>query len=1213
MKILTLARSLRRPCCVAFSVFAAATTPVFAQSSTTTTSSVGDPDDEVIELSPFSVEASEDVGYRAEATLAGSRIRTDLRDVGSAISVVTSEFLRDTGATNNETLLQYTVSTEVSGIHGNFGGMGNTQNLDDTDQRLAPHETTRVRGLGQADNTRDFFLTDIPWDSYNVGRVDMQRGPNAILFGIGSPAGIINASTNAASFEQQGTAEVRFGSYGSARASLDYNHVLLENELSIRVAGLWDETKYRQEPAFNRDKRYYTALRYEPSFLRFDGASTSINVKYESGEITANRPRIIPPGDLITPWWTNPSLAAIREAGGMNPLTLAEGNGPAVDALRAAGDLGAGVRSDNANYFNRAIGSFGRNYGGIVAVFPNPTSGAHHLMTTDIPKVASNALTMPWTIMSGVIPRKDFEGSRQVLDNYDFYRNETLQDRGIFDYYNNLLDGPNKREWSDHEAFNASVAQTFFNNRLGFEAVVDRQNYERGQVNLLSEFGQAITIDMNNHLPNGEVNPNYGKAATISDQFANNAYWSERDAERFTAFGDVRAEDFMGDSRLSKILGRHMFTGLLSEEEHNVEKRDWFRYAADATYGQEVLQSDLLRERGVNTLNYLTSGSIAGLSDLSRANISRIRAVQIPSSGSFDQFLRVPLDGVDLDAPWTNPYGGIETQAQNPASYVGWNGAQRSIGLISDEAGMRNQLTDGASLERSVTSSYAGNWQAYLFDGVLVPSFGFRIDKQKSYALSTGQIPRMPDGSDTIDLTSPNYKLPDTPDDVQKGRSESWSVVLHTPNSWRDKLPWRTGLSLFYNKSENFKPAAGRIDVVGNLIASPQGETEDYGVMISTLNDRLTLRINRYETTVNNDALQGFNGDYMLWGSESWAYSFGRGNLDRVAVGGWADFTEGYNPTGIVAEFEPASGWTNEDIAYAQAVGDVIAQAYMDTRPSAGWYALYGVDTALADQGGFTAGNLPSGFTIPGDTLSQVTEFELTANPVDGWNIAINASKTSAQRINMAGSLVEWVENRWETFNTPVTLNGQPIMVSDERTPQTGDTRQAVIGDLRFWNGGYSPGESLRGKFGREFMGGYNLYRIQEGSDVPELRPWRFNLITNYSFNEGKFKGANIGGGYRWQDGVVVGYPVLPGATIDDPRAFDLDNPYMGPSEDAIDFWVGYSRRLSDKIDWRIQLNIRNVFGDDDLIPITVQPDGTMAAGRIPEPTVWTITNTFRF
>src|SRR5688500_18055632 len=70
-------------------------------------------DDEIIELSPFEVTAEQDRGYQATQTLAGTRIRTNLADVGSAISVVTREFLEDVGATDSSTLLQYTTNAEV--------------------------------------------------------------------------------------------------------------------------------------------------------------------------------------------------------------------------------------------------------------------------------------------------------------------------------------------------------------------------------------------------------------------------------------------------------------------------------------------------------------------------------------------------------------------------------------------------------------------------------------------------------------------------------------------------------------------------------------------------------------------------------------------------------------------------------------------------------------------------------------------------------------------------------------------------------------------------------------------------------------------------------------------------------------------------------------------------------------------------------------------
>ena len=56
-------------------------------------------EEEIYQLSPFTVEASADVGYRATSTLAGTRINTNLADIGSAISIVTAEFLSDLGAT----------------------------------------------------------------------------------------------------------------------------------------------------------------------------------------------------------------------------------------------------------------------------------------------------------------------------------------------------------------------------------------------------------------------------------------------------------------------------------------------------------------------------------------------------------------------------------------------------------------------------------------------------------------------------------------------------------------------------------------------------------------------------------------------------------------------------------------------------------------------------------------------------------------------------------------------------------------------------------------------------------------------------------------------------------------------------------------------------------------------------------------------------------
>ena len=83
------------------------------------------------------------------------------------------------------------------------------------------------------------------------------------------------------------------------------NKVILPNQLALRVAALDDKTEYRQKPAYNHDKRMYGAVQFDPKFLSRGSAHTSLRLNYEDGQIDANRPRITPPVDAITPWFTS--------------------------------------------------------------------------------------------------------------------------------------------------------------------------------------------------------------------------------------------------------------------------------------------------------------------------------------------------------------------------------------------------------------------------------------------------------------------------------------------------------------------------------------------------------------------------------------------------------------------------------------------------------------------------------------------------------------------------------------------------------------------------------------------------------------------------------------------------------------------------------------------------------------------------------------------
>jgi outer membrane receptor protein involved in Fe transport len=272
--------------------------------------------EEVFELNPFTIHEDESIGYQATSTLAGSRLNTPLRDVGQSVSVLTEEFFSDTGATDAETALSYVMSAEVSGEQGNFSsaaiGGGSANSTDTRDTMRSPQNAQRVRGLARAELTRSYFLTDIPLDTYNTGRVTISRGPNSLLFGIGSPGGVIENTLNSASLGRDfGELGVRVGERGSHRLTFDYNKVIVQDRLSLRVSVLNENTNFQQDPAFEDDTRFYGALQavlLENENSDFLGR-TILRANFENGEMTANPVNIIPPGDAIKDWFNLPNPA----------------------------------------------------------------------------------------------------------------------------------------------------------------------------------------------------------------------------------------------------------------------------------------------------------------------------------------------------------------------------------------------------------------------------------------------------------------------------------------------------------------------------------------------------------------------------------------------------------------------------------------------------------------------------------------------------------------------------------------------------------------------------------------------------------------------------------------------------------------------------------------------------------------------------------------
>lgn len=99
-----------------------------------------DEGNQVFELTPFTIEDHDDVGYMATTTLSGSRLRTNLGDVGDSIRIVTEEFLEDTGATDAAAISD----TAGSGNLGNFQFGSESLASRDTQAPEPPSRSTPI-------------------------------------------------------------------------------------------------------------------------------------------------------------------------------------------------------------------------------------------------------------------------------------------------------------------------------------------------------------------------------------------------------------------------------------------------------------------------------------------------------------------------------------------------------------------------------------------------------------------------------------------------------------------------------------------------------------------------------------------------------------------------------------------------------------------------------------------------------------------------------------------------------------------------------------------------------------------------------------------------------------------------------------------------------------------------------------------------------------
>lgn len=1095
------------------------------------------------QLSPFVVHTTKDTGYQAGSTLAGTRLNTPVKDLAASISIYTKDLIEDIGATSSSDLLIYATGTDAAGAGGNYSGANNDINEprpSGNAPRIDPQGTSRSRGLAAPTFTRGYFATSIPFDSYNTGAVTVNRGPNAALFGVGSAAGVVDTALLEPEFRgNRHSVTLRYGNNDSVRTSTDFNFLAVPGVAAFRLALLRDNERFNQRPAFEDKRRVYAALTIRPT------RTTALRANLEAGRTEANRPLLSLPYNSVPAAW----FAAGRPSYDWKFYD---------DPVRNPSPTNHGTATEGFLFSNSI--SLGPTF-----VYSRPTDPAPSFafMATTLSTTGNAANAVKTQLFHPVANRNLITDSIRFLHTRNLFefpagywtaanvppgqlpgfvpaglKAQGFTDFAAFDWKHRLIDETSRQEESFH-AFNLRLEQSFWRNRAGLELAYDVQRNDRRSFNSFFSINNAnhIFLDTSVTLPNGQPNPNLGRPYAVYGLSNWRERFEEREAGHLTGFLRYDFQDLKRG--WARWLGRHSLTGLVEESRVNLlEQRP-----VTSTLG-DALDATTTGDLGVNTrrpaiLVYL-GPSLIGNNDPLRLEPIRIPAIQ---PGPL-----VPVSYFRRQGNATDP--GDFTAA--PATLVG--------------------IAGPGTASREVIQSQVFVLQSHWLREHLITTLSWRRDEDYSANRSTAYSANP---ANRLDPGKAHYGFGDfdlfhrKPPPFAAKEIKSYGAVLRWPQRVLP-LPLGSDVSVFVNRSENFTPLGGRISPFGVSWPSPQGETREYGFNLSTLSERLSLRMNWFETAI------------------------------KGASYGWSNFT---NAT-VNNIFLAASAWAMEGNLNPQLAAQRNADIETLFAPlPANYRALHNFRVSGTSPNISVSGILNTGLagaTDTTDTTAKGLEADLVFNPTPRWRILLNLAKQQTVQSNslpFMKSFVALMKPTWDQLaHTPRGNYPTGHVPGTPLPPTTLTYGQWLDTNL------YVPLATAL---------------ATEGSVSAEQRKWRVNLVTNYTFGSEPIfglplKGWAIGAGVRWQDKYALGYPTT--RKPDGGVVIDIAHPYWGPTDTNVDLFTSYSRTiLGGKVRWKAQLNVRNAIGGDSLLPVTVQPWGEVATMRLAPERRWYLTNTFGF
>ena len=644
-----------------------------------------------------------------------------------------------------------------------------------------------------------------------------------------------------------------------------------------------------------------------------------------------------------------------------------------------------------------------------------------------------------------------------------------------------------------------------------------------------------------------------------------------------TLFYDANRTHVVGPNALfgdtNPNFGRVLLAGTSAGRIDNKIERETFRATAFAKIDFSDRSDGMLRWLGRHLLTGLFDGDTRNETSLQR----RIYALGNDADVNFvlPDILIVPVAYYDLGDPYfkANPVG----------APFGFGSSQ----VASFNPHFGNAA--GSIVETEITS-YAFNTQSHLLKDHLVVNLGWRRDKVEEASV---QAPATGPES-TRDFSPEVFTIEGQTVNEVTDDNFSYNVVAKVPEAW---LPDGMGLNFHYGESSNFIPAAEAFGIDGERVPSGSGESKDYGFTVSAFDDKLIARVNWYETEIINEPYASVNFAYQWTSTAHLSRKVGNllasvWNRDRNDDG---IIDEGdANGNGILDDLE-GDGNVYPTLTQIRALRDAYSEQmtpflrdlndFVFNEDTGTWTVGNGAYFALAD----TA-----------DVVAEGTEVEIIYNPTRSWRLAINMAKQKASRTNLAPRLGALFNALIDFYNAnPDTrgINGGDDLLTNPINPNILD------------------GNTFYGQLITNANAGATYFRetALEGADNPEVREWRFNAYTNYTFRDGRLKDFNVGAAYRYVDSAAIGYGL---ETVQDGAVIrpDVDTRYDDDAISSIDVWIGYRTKIMNgKFDWRVQLNIRNLFADSDPLVVQTQPDGSAARVRYAPPRTFVLQNTITF